>query len=362
MANTTLLLNGFSIIGDPHTNSNAAHGGNLMIHGGDAVFEADDIIVFHVTNVTVDGVLTGASVITGVTVYDNATDYYYETALYTYTGSADIDTGRNNMGDRYLEFDASGLVSTDPGAPVLDDLAVVAGVDILGTLATTNGPLRVATNEDIDTNGDGIISPNEQADGAFSDDLNVLASICFAKGTLIETPDGPRYIDSLSEGDLVTTLDHGPQRIRWIGGQKMPGTGVNAPVHFAAGALGNIRPLVVSQNHRMLVSGPMAELLFGQAEVLVAAKHLVNDTTIRIRPCAEVSYHHFLCDAHEVVFAEGCPAESLYPGAQTLDVLAPQDRDEIVAAFPHLQQRHHHLPLTRYALRAFEAAALARVA
>ncbi|OAN79841.1 hypothetical protein A8B82_07350 [Sulfitobacter sp. EhC04] len=362
MAETTLLLNGFSIIGDPHTNTNAAKGGNLMIHGGDAVFEADDIIVFTVTNVTVDGVLTADSVITGITVYDNATDYYYETALYTYSGSADIDTGRNNMGDRYLEFDASGLVSTDPGAPVLDDLAVVAGVDILGTLAATNGPLRIATNEDIDVNGDGIISPDEQADGLFSDDLNVLASICFARGTLIETPSGPRYVETLTEGDLVTTLDNGPRPIRWIGGQTMPGTGVNAPVHIAAGALGNIRPLVVSQNHRMLMTGAAAELLFGQNAVLVAAKHLVNGTTIQIRPCRQVSYYHFLCDAHEVVFAEGCPAESLYPGAQTLDVIAPDARDEITAAFPALLQRDQRLPLNRYALRAFEAAALGRAA
>ena len=46
MAETTLLLNGFSIIGDPHTNSNAKAGGNLFIHGGDAVFEADDICVY----------------------------------------------------------------------------------------------------------------------------------------------------------------------------------------------------------------------------------------------------------------------------------------------------------------------------
>ncbi|MGJ8616741.1 MAG: Hint domain-containing protein [Sulfitobacter sp.] len=362
MAETTLLLNGFSIIGDPHTNTNASAGGNLMIHGGDAVFEADDIIVFTVINVTVDGVLTGQSIITGVTVYDNATDYYYETALYTYSGNADIDLGRNNMGDRYLEFDASGLISTDPGAPVLDDLAVVAGVDILGTLATTNGPLRIATNEDIDINGDGIISANEQADGTFSSDLNALASICFAKGTLIETPQGPRYIESLSPGDQVTTLDHGAQTIRWVGHKQMPGTGVNAPVHIAAGSLGNIRPLVVSQNHRMMISGPIAELLFGQSEVLVAAKHLVNDKTILVRPCAKINYYHFLCDAHEVVFAEGCPAESLYLGEQTLNVASDEDRDEIIAVFPDILDQRIPLPLSRYALRAYEAAALSNVA
>lgn len=75
MADTTLLLNGFSIIGDPHTNTNASQGGNLMIHGGSAVFEGDDIIVFLVEGATEDGVLTDDSVIVGVIVYDNASDY-----------------------------------------------------------------------------------------------------------------------------------------------------------------------------------------------------------------------------------------------------------------------------------------------
>lgn len=362
MPETTILLNGFSIIGDPQTNSSANSGGNLLIHGGDATFEADDIIVFTVINVTVDGVLTGNSIITGITVYDNATDYYYETALYTYSGSADIDTGRNNMGDRYLEFDANGLTSTDPGAPVLNDLAVVAGVDILGTLASTNGPLRIPTNEDIDVNGDGIISPDEEADAAFSDNLNLLAVICFAKGTLIETPSGPRYIEGLAEGDLINTLDHGAQPIRWINSQKVAGVGVNAPVHIDAGTLGNIRPLVVSQNHRMLITSSPAELLFGQSEVLVAAKHLVNNKSIRICPCPQVCYYHFMCDEHQIVFAEGCPTETLYPGTQALNTVPAADRDEIISLFPDLARDNTASRISRYPLRGFEAATLYNVA
>ncbi len=362
MAETTLLLNGFSIIGDPQTNSSANAGGHLLVHDGASVFESDDIVVFTVTNVTEDGVLTGESVITGITVYDNATDYYYETPLYSYSGTADVDMGRNTMGDRYLEFDASGLTSTDADAPTLDQMAMVAGVDILGTLAATNGPLKVPTNEDIDVDGDGVISAGEAADASFSSDLNLLASICFAKGTLIETPDGPRFIETLHVGDMVTTLDHGAQPIRWIGGQAVAGVGPNAPVHIAAGALGNIRPLVVSQNHRMLVTGTDAELLFGQREVLVAAKHLVNGKSIRVVPCASVSYHHFLCDGHQIVFAEGCPAESLYPGAQTLDMVDPDARDEILALFPKLALAQSDMPMSRYALCSYEAAALRQVA
>jgi len=363
MANTTLLLNGFSIIGDPQTtNANASQGGQFMIHSGTSVFENDDIVVFEVTGANPDGSLNDNSVIVGVTVYDNAGDYYYDTALYEYTappgGGADIDVGRQSMGDRYLEFDASTLTSSDSSAPVLDELVLVAGVDILGTLASTTGPLKIYTDEDIDLNGDGIITPDEIGDGTFSSDLNVLAVVCFVRGTLIETDCGPLPIEILKSGDLVRTLDHGEQQIRWIGSRRIQGTGKNAPVWIRAGALSNVRDLYVSQNHRMLLSGSKAELMFGHSEVLVAAKHLCNDDTIRIVPRAEVEYFHFLLDDHQIVFAEACPSESLYPGKQSLTSVDEDARDEIIALFPELEDPDYAGDLARTALKAHEARAL----
>ena len=65
MATTTLLLNGFSVVGDPQsTNANASNGGEYMLHSASALFEDNDIIVFIVENTTTDGVLTNSSVIT----------------------------------------------------------------------------------------------------------------------------------------------------------------------------------------------------------------------------------------------------------------------------------------------------------
>ena len=361
MADTTLLLNGFSIIGDPQTNTNASNGGELMIHDGTTVFDGDDIIVFHVEGATEDGVLTEDSVIVGVTVYDTASDYFNYVSKYDYTappgGGADIDVGRNTMGDRYLEFDASSLTSTDPDAPSLDQLALVSGVDVLGALGATSGPVRVSTNEDIDLNGDGVFTADEAADGRFSSIAENLI-VCFAAGTLIEAATGPQAVETLRSGDMVNTLDDGPQPIRWIGGTTVSGLGANAPVLIRRGAIGNLRDLWVSQNHRILVTGAKAELLFGEAQVLVAAKHLVNDSTIRIVPCETVSYWHFLCDSHQIVFAEASPVESLYPGQQSLKAVTPVERDEIIALFPDLRAQECDYDMSRYTLRRFEAEAL----
>lgn len=365
MAETTLLLNGFNIIGDARTNSNASNGGEFMIHDGQAVFEANDIIVLHVSNANPDGSLNNNSIVTGITVYEHATDYYYGVPKFTYTatgGVGDIDVGRRSMGDRYLEFDADGLTSSDAGAPALGELSIVAGMDILAELEATNGPIEVPTNESLDLNGDGTITGDEAGDGIFSSNVNAMTVLCFVRGTLIETPDGPRYIETLREGDLVNTLDNGAQPLRWIGARRCDGRGKNAPIRIRAGALGNIRDLWVSPNHRMLVSGAHAELLFGHGEVLVAAKHLTNDATIRQVAKPEVEYYHFMFDTHQIVFAEGCPSESLFPGQQSLQTVTDAARAEIIELFPELAHADCIGDLSRYELRRFEAEALRLIA
>ena len=359
MATTSLLLNGFSVVGDPHANSNASHGGEYMLHDATALFDDDDIIVFVAEDVTAGGVLTDDTVITSIIVYDSAYDYYNDIAKYTYTGTGDIEVGRNTMGDRYLEFDASGLTSTDSGAPVLGTVSAIPGVDIMGTLATQNGPMEIPTFEDIDLDGDGSITGGEAADGSFSAGVtNGLVVICFTAGTLIDTPGGPRFIESLRVGDAVNTLDDGPQPIRWIGSMKVSGDGVNTPIRIRRGALGNIRDLWVSPNHRMLVRGRGAELMFGEAEVLVAAKHLVDGRDIIEEPRASVEYWHFLCDAHHIVFAEGCPSETLYPGTMALRSADAAERDEISAQLPEAVAESFDGPMARYALKRHEARVL----
>ncbi|MCO4843668.1 MAG: Hint domain-containing protein [Yoonia sp.] len=183
---------------------------------------------------------------------------------------------------------------------------------------------------------------------------------CFVRGTLIETIDGPRYVETLQEGDLVMTKDRGPQPLVWTGGRKIEGAGKMAPIRFEAGALGNIRPLLVSPQHRMLVTGWQAELHFGQTEVLVAAKALVNSTTIRPVEMPQVSYHHILFEQHEIVLSEGIHTESFHPGR---DLLAHDVEmyEEMVAIFPELAKPNFvaPFPTARHCLKLAEAQVLA---
>ncbi len=138
---------------------------------------------------------------------------------------------------------------------------------------------------------------------------------CFLRGTRIDTPDGPRRVETLRAGDQVHTLDAGPQRIVWIGSDVADGSDRDAPVLIREGALGNRADLYVSPQHRMLIRDPRSELHSAEPEVLVAAVHLVNGTTIRRATFGEVEYFHILLDQHQIIFAEGAPSESFFAGS-----------------------------------------------
>ncbi|MBN2628993.1 MAG: Hint domain-containing protein [Rhodobacteraceae bacterium] len=185
------------------------------------------------------------------------------------------------------------------------------------------------------------------------------AFLCFVAGTLIHTAQGLIAVENIEPGDLVLTVDHGFCPVRWIARRKVPGQGAAAPVLISAGTLGNSRDLLLSQQHRVLLSGWRAEMLFGVSETLAAAVHLVNGTTIRLMPCASVDYVHLLFDTHELVFSEGIATESYHPNAYALSVLTDSTRAEVMTLFPELQQDPAAFGSTaRPCLRAWEAWAL----
>jgi hypothetical protein len=148
--------------------------------------------------------------------------------------------------------------------------------------------------------------------------LNTTAP-CFVAGTEVNTPTGPVPVENLVPGDLVVTLDHGPQRVRWIGRSDRRATGADAPVEIAAGSYGALRTTRVSPQHRLLLEDPYAMLLYGQKDVLVRARDLIDGDTVRLRADgAPIAYIHIMFDRHEIVTADGVQSESFLPGPETL--------------------------------------------
>jgi hypothetical protein len=194
--------------------------------------------------------------------------------------------------------------------------------------------------------------------------VSVTTVPCFTTGTRIRSDRGDVPVETLEVGDLVETRDHGLQPIRWIGQRRVAARGAHAPVAIEAGVFGNHGRLVVSPQHRVLITHWMAELMFGEDEVLVAARDLVNDCSVRVLDGGEVTYVHLLFDRHEIIWSEGLLTESFLPGPQVLSALEEDVRAEVLGLFPEIcaQTNLGYGPSARAALRSYEARVLQRLA
>jgi hypothetical protein len=150
--------------------------------------------------------------------------------------------------------------------------------------------------------------------------LTANALNCFTAGTRIATPEGEVAVESLKAGDEVLTADGSLSTVKWLGRQEVDVRTGNLrkinPICISAGALGENLPkrdLWVSQDHAIELDG-----------FLVNAGALVNDSTIYQvvqMPQDGFTYYHVETDAHELLLAEGCPAESFvdYAALETFD-------------------------------------------
>lgn len=195
--------------------------------------------------------------------------------------------------------------------------------------------------------------------------LTVGTAVCIADGAWIGTPNGPTLIEDLRVGDTVLTMDNGPQVLRWVHSRRLRRADLIAnpaiaPIRIAQNALGDGVPdadLRVSPQHQMLVHSAYANLFLDAANCLVKAKDLAacNDRVVRDTTAREVVYFHLLFDAHEIIFANGAPTESFYPGPEAMDALDREQRVELDALFPNLAQA---VPVDYISLKHWEAAAI----
>lgn len=147
------------------------------------------------------------------------------------------------------------------------------------------------------------------------------------QGTRVDTPQGPRAVETLEPGDLILTRDRGAQPLVWRGETRLSGAELILhphlrPLRLAPGALGMGRPtgpLRLAPGHRLMVRtlpGLATGLGLGTgAEALATAADLEDGRGIRRDfACASVTYHHLMLTRHEVIRAEGVDCETFHPG------------------------------------------------
>ena len=154
---------------------------------------------------------------------------------------------------------------------------------------------------------------------------------CFLRGTRILTPEGEVPVEKLTIGTLVETLN-GPMPVKWIGHQSFrkddPSWHWNmAPIRVARSALGDQNPrrdLFLSPGHSLFIDG-----------FLIPVEWLVNGRSIE--PAAMdgqdvIDYFHVELETHEVVFAEGTPAETFLVSADREDFVNFMEYERVYGA------------------------------
>lgn len=274
------------------------------------------------------------------------------------SGDFDVVNNGNNQGEA-----TSGYTFGDPGSP----FGTLTSNSSDGTFSfTLDRAALYASNSNQSITFSVVGSSGGNSD---SDSVTINILICVARGTKIATPQGPRSVETLAAGDFVATRDSGAQQIQWIGSRRIDSMEMETdpslrPVRIRKGALGHsvpARDLLVSPQHRILLTDWRAQMFFGQDEVLAPAKGLVNDRDILIDHSGEpVEYFHLLFEDHQVIWTEGAPTESFHPGPYTLREIDHGARRELFRLFPDLQRDPAgYGPAAHFALNVREATLVA---
>jgi hypothetical protein len=172
-------------------------------------------------------------------------------------------------------------------------------------VVTNSGTLDLHLAPTDNFSGD-YFHPN--TDGATGSLITEDTTPCYCRGTAILTDRGEVPVEALAIGDRVLTPWGEARPIKWIGhrayrGRFIAGNRTVQPILIRAGALDDNVPqrdLYVSPLHAMFLDN-----------VLVPAEKLVNGVSIlRCESMETVEYFHVELDQHDIMLAEGAPAES----------------------------------------------------
>jgi hypothetical protein len=186
---------------------------------------------------------------------------------------------------------------------------IQAGHSLTGfTFTTTDTPAAVFGQSQIDPTFK-VTSAFVYTTGPFSDaGFNfAAAAACFCAGTHIRTARGEVPVEDLRSDDMIPTVEGVHRPLVWLGRRRLDCRRHKSPeqvwpVRIARDAFAPGLPicdLYLSPDHAVFVD-----------HMLIPVKCLVNGTTIAQVPMDEVTYYHVELDRHDVLLAEGLPAES----------------------------------------------------
>lgn len=267
-------------------------------------------------------------------------------------GGAGSDTLRGGAGNDWLSGGAGAdqyhLIEAGGGDTIADfDMGLISGLttdqlDVSDLCNPDDSPVR-AWNVSVSDDGHGnarltfpqgeslLLQGISPASVSAPGMLAAMGVPCFAAGTRLMTPRGPRPVERILPGDLVSLATGGAAPVLWVGHRPLGAAALAAnpglrPIHIPAGSHGARHDLLLSPQHAVAVSGP-------GGVALVRAGHLarLGWAARQAHRVTRITYHHLLLPRHALVLAEGAQVESLFPGPQLLAALRPADRTRLLA-------------------------------
>lgn len=168
----------------------------------------------------------------------------------------------------------------------------------------------------------------------------------FARGTLIETDNGPCAIEDLIPGTFIKTADGTLHPLMWVGSMTMVPSNLGGPAEkphltrILADTFGLSSPmidLIVGPGARLLRS-PAALREFSIHTKVLTPAHLFVDAmnVIETSPQSPVALYHICLAQHAIIYASGIEVETYHPGQSMLGEMRHNMKSLFMSLFPHL--------------------------
>jgi hypothetical protein len=190
-------------------------------------------------------------------------------------------------------IDLTGFFATAASySSITHNLTLTNSVQASETLHFTGGPFHTTGSVAVTTNAAGTVLTDQ---------------VCFVAGARVATPSGEVPVEQLAVGDMVLTQRGAAKPITWIGhGRVLAARGRRSaatPVIVRRGALADNVPhcdLHLTKGHSLYFDGALIPV-----EFLVNHRSIVWDDQAQ-----EVEVYHIELASHDVLIANGAPAES----------------------------------------------------
>lgn len=163
-------------------------------------------------------------------------------------------------------------------------------------------------------NGTVVVEPGGTVDPLpAASEVNLECVPCYLAGSRLATLRGDVAVEDLAVGDELLTSAGRSRPVVWIGEREIDCRRTRRPdlvwpVRVRADAFAPGQPrrdLFLSPDHAVSVASAD-----GGHDVLIPIKHLINGLTVVQEPAPSVHYFHVELETHDVLLADGLPAES----------------------------------------------------